>query len=330
MTDTANLGLPFIEAGQAQKHVTHNEALRILDAAIQIAVQDITRQAPPSSPADGQRHIVAASPSGAWTGRAKAIATWQDGAWAFLAPRIGWCVWSVADAGLLVFDGASWRDLRGLGFDNLARLGVNTTASAPNLLSVRSNAALFAAIGVADGGSGDMRVQLSKDNAARTASIYFADAFSGRAEFGLVGSDAFKLKVSGDGSSWVEALSVDQTSGALTLPRGLALGGVVAPPRITANQNDFAPAGLAAASVLQLTTDAARSLSGLAGGAEGRVVSVLNVGAQSLTLLDESASSAAANRFALGVNVTIPAKQAALLRYDGSAARWFALTRPSS
>ncbi|MDB5549309.1 MAG: hypothetical protein JWP21_2756, partial [Tardiphaga sp.] len=112
MTDTANLGLPFIEAGQAQKHVTHNEALRILDAAIQIAVQDITRQAPPSSPADGQRHIVAASPSGAWTGRAKAIATWQDGAWAFLAPRIGWCVWSVADAGLLVFDGASWRDLR--------------------------------------------------------------------------------------------------------------------------------------------------------------------------------------------------------------------------
>ena len=43
MTDTANLGLPFIEGNQAQKHVTHNEALLILDAAIQIAVLDFSR-----------------------------------------------------------------------------------------------------------------------------------------------------------------------------------------------------------------------------------------------------------------------------------------------
>ena len=59
MTDTPNLGLPFIEGSQAQKHVTHNEALRILDAAIQIAVLDLTRTAPPSSPAEGERHVVA-------------------------------------------------------------------------------------------------------------------------------------------------------------------------------------------------------------------------------------------------------------------------------
>ena len=49
MTDTPNLGLPFIEGSQAQKHVTHNEALRILDAAIQISVLDLTRTAPPSN-----------------------------------------------------------------------------------------------------------------------------------------------------------------------------------------------------------------------------------------------------------------------------------------
>jgi hypothetical protein len=59
MTDTANLGLPLIDGSQAQKHVTHNEALRILDDVIQISVTDATLTGPPSSPADGERHIVA-------------------------------------------------------------------------------------------------------------------------------------------------------------------------------------------------------------------------------------------------------------------------------
>ncbi len=322
MTDTPNLGLPFIEGSQAQKHVTHNEGLRILDAAIQIAVLDLTRTAPPSSPAEGERHVVAIGAGGAWAGHGNAIATWQDGAWVFLAPKSGWCIWSAADAVVFVFDGAAWRDLRNLAVDNLPHLGINTTASAPNLLSVKSNAALLAAVNAADGGSGDARLQLSKESAAKTASVFFSDAFSGRAEFGLVGSDAFKLKVSADGSAWVEALGIDQGSGNLALPRGLALTGVISPPQITANQNDYNPSGVATASVLQVFSDAARSISGLAGGAEGRVVSLINIGSQPIALLDESASSTAANRFTLGASLTLPAKQAALLRYDGTATRW--------
>jgi hypothetical protein len=322
MTDTPNLGLPFIEGSQAQKHVTHNEALRILDAAIQISVLDLTRTAPPSSPAEGERHVVAAGATGAWAGHANAIATWQDGAWAFLVPKAGWCVWSSADAVTFVFDGTVWRDQRNLAVDNLPHLGINTTASLPNLLSVKSNAVLLAAVNAADGGSGDARLQISKESAAKTASVFFSDAFSGRAEFGLVGSDAFKLKVSADGSTWVEAFNVDQTSGNLALPRGLALTGVISPPQITANQNDYAPTGAATASVLQLTSDASRTISGLAGGAEGRVVSVVNIGSQPIALTDESTSSSAANRFTLGGTLTIAAKQAAMLRYDGTASRW--------
>ena len=58
MTETVNLGLPFIDGSQAQKHVTHNEALRILDDAIQIAVLDTTLTVPSPSPVDGERHIV--------------------------------------------------------------------------------------------------------------------------------------------------------------------------------------------------------------------------------------------------------------------------------
>jgi hypothetical protein len=159
--------------------------------------------------------------------------------------------------------------------------------------------------------------------------VFFSDAFSGRAEFGLVGSDAFKLKVSADGSAWVEAFSIDQGSGNLALPRGLALTGVIAPAQITSNQNDYTPAGAAAASVLQLSSDASRSISGLAGGAEGRVVCVINVGSQPIVLSDESTSSTAANRFTLGGDLTVSPKQAAMLRYDGTAARWQTIARPA-
>jgi len=324
MTDTPNLHLPFIEGSQAQKHVTHNEALRILDAAIQIAVTDLTRTSPPLTPAAGERHVVASGATGTWAGHANAIATWQDGAWAFLAPSAGWCVWSIADNVVFVFDGSHWRDLRDLPvtLDNAPHVGINTTAAAPNLLSVKSNAALLSSINASDGGSGDARLQISKESAAKTASVFFSDAFSGRAEFGLVGSDAFKLKVSADGSAWVEAFSVDQTGGNLTLPRGLLLGAVISPPQITANQNDYNPTGLATAAVLQLSSDASRTITGLAGGAEGRVVSLINIGSQPIALADESASSVAANRFTLGGTLIVAAKQAAMLRYDGTAARW--------
>ena len=42
MTNTPRLALPVIEAAQAQKHVTHNEALALLDALIQLAVESRT------------------------------------------------------------------------------------------------------------------------------------------------------------------------------------------------------------------------------------------------------------------------------------------------
>jgi hypothetical protein len=217
MTDTPNLGLPFIEGSQAQKHVTHNEALRILDAAIQVAVLDLNRTAPPSAPAEGERHVVATGATGAWVGHAGAIATWQDGAWAFLGPKTGWCIWSAADGVMFVFDGTVWRDLRSLALDNAPHVGVNTTADSTNRLSVKSNAALLSAINVADGGSGDIRLQLSKENASKTASVFFSDAFSGRAEFGLTGDDNFHLKVSPDGSTWSDALVIDRTTGRIAL-----------------------------------------------------------------------------------------------------------------
>ena len=101
-----------------------------------------------------------------------------------------------------------------------------------------------------------------------------------------------------------------------------ALAGDLSPATLTASQNDYSPTGLATASVLRLATDATRTLTGLAGGADGRVLLVVNVGAQNLVLADESSSSSAANRFGFDASVTLPPEAAATLWYDGTAARW--------
>ncbi|MDB5653446.1 MAG: hypothetical protein JWQ94_1059 [Tardiphaga sp.] len=212
MTDTPNLAMPFIDGGQAQKHVTHNEALRILDAAVQLAVLDVMRTAPPPSPVEGQRHAVATGATGAWSGHAKAIATWQDGAWAFLAPRPGWHLWSIADDGLMVYDGAQWRPAAMSVIDGTGHVGINTTADSDNRLSVKSNAVLLSHDDVTPG-SGDMRMTLNKAAAGRDAGVSFQDGFSTRALLGNLGDDNFTVKVSPNGSSFFSGLSIDRNSG---------------------------------------------------------------------------------------------------------------------
>ncbi len=65
MVTSPNLLLPYILAAQAQKHVTHNEAIRALDAVVQIGVIDRGLTAPPVSPSNGDRYIVAVGGTGA-------------------------------------------------------------------------------------------------------------------------------------------------------------------------------------------------------------------------------------------------------------------------
>lgn len=106
---TPLLALPLLAAAQAQKHVTHNEALILLDAATQLAVLDRTRTAPPASPLPGDRHLVAAGASGAFAGHEGEIALYDSG-WRFLAPRAGWRAYVAAEARSLLFDGTAWRE----------------------------------------------------------------------------------------------------------------------------------------------------------------------------------------------------------------------------
>jgi hypothetical protein len=105
---TTHLLLPYILAAQAQKHVTHNEALRLLDGLVQLSVLDRDLTAPPGSPADGDRYIVGSGATGDWAGWDLNVALWTDGAWLRLPPRTGWRAWVEDEGLLLVYDGAGW------------------------------------------------------------------------------------------------------------------------------------------------------------------------------------------------------------------------------
>ena len=104
-----HLLLPYILAAQAQKHVTHNEALRLLDAVVQLSVLDRDLTAPPALPADGDRFIVASGATGLWAGWDLNVTTWVDSVWMRLVPRPGWLAWIADEATVAVWNGAIWK-----------------------------------------------------------------------------------------------------------------------------------------------------------------------------------------------------------------------------
>lgn len=106
---TARLSLPYLFPGQAQKEAFVNEALARLDALIAPAVLGESA-APPAAPQPGECYLVAASPSGAWAGHARAIACWAQSQWLFTEARPGLQVHDLAAGALAVFDpAAGWQ-----------------------------------------------------------------------------------------------------------------------------------------------------------------------------------------------------------------------------
>jgi hypothetical protein len=105
---SARLGLPLLQPGQAQKEMDHNEALALLDIAVQPAAIAIGVSSPPTAPQEGQCWIVGDDATGAWAGREGAIAGWTAGGWRFIAPRDGVTAWSIADDTIATYRGGNW------------------------------------------------------------------------------------------------------------------------------------------------------------------------------------------------------------------------------
>lgn len=212
-----HLSLPYILPAQAQKHVTHNEAIRHLDLLTQLSVVSMSETAPPASPAETSRYAVAAPATGEWAGQEGHIAIHEGGAWWFLVPRAGWRLWDQTTETLHAFDGTDWMPVTTQIPDMIATLGIGTQPDAVNLFAVASEATLLTHAGAGH------QLKLNKASPSDTASLLFQTGWSGRAEMGTAGSDDFAIKLSADGLQFATGLSFDAVTARGRFPQPLEL-----------------------------------------------------------------------------------------------------------
>lgn len=110
MTTTPRLGLPLLQAAQAQKHVTVNEALVLLDGLNALTLVSVDTTVPPALASDGDAHGVPAGATADWAGRDSEIAIRSNGGWVFVVPQKGWRSWISDRNSEAMFDGTGWVD----------------------------------------------------------------------------------------------------------------------------------------------------------------------------------------------------------------------------
>jgi Protein of unknown function (DUF2793) len=211
---TPNLSLPLLAAAQAQKHVTVNEALSRLDGLVQLSVISTTLTAPPASPAEGDRYIVAATAAGAWTGWDASVALFSGGAWLRLVPQTGWSAHDAATSRNLVFDGAAWAAAASGGGASVSAAGTQVLAASSDInftgagVSVADDADGTVTVSIPGGGGGGpvtanpflekiaipTLAQISSDRSVSGSSGTFADdATLGMTLVASGGSEAHRL-----------------------------------------------------------------------------------------------------------------------------------------
>ena len=211
------LGLPYLQPSQAQKHVTHNEALQVLDILVQLVVEDFYANQPPGTPVEGQIWALGASPIGDWAGKGLHLACWLQGAWVFIAPQTGWR--ATLGTEMRIWDGSQWALPVGE-TSNLAGLGINTAYDLVNRLSVSAQATLLSHEGAGH------QLKINKASATDTASLLFQTNWSGRAEMGTAGNDNLAVKVSADGATWKTGAIFAAATGVASFPNGAEATGL--------------------------------------------------------------------------------------------------------
>ena len=196
-----NLDMPYLMPSQAQKHVTHNEALQHLDAIVQMSVLAFDAVVPPGAPEAGDRYALGAGTINAWAGHDGELAVWDGVAWQFFAPQTGWHAWGEAESELRVFHDGHWNA------PTHTELGINASANTTNRLAVAAEATLL----THDGNGHQLKV--NKAASSDTASLLYQSNWTGHAEMGLTGDNNWSLKVSPDGANWTEALTIDSATG---------------------------------------------------------------------------------------------------------------------
>lgn len=93
MDETTRWSLPLLASGQAQKEITHNEAIAAIDRLLHLAVVSRSVSMPPADAAVGDVYIIGAAPDGVWAGAAGQLACYEAAGWTIWPSRPGCLAW---------------------------------------------------------------------------------------------------------------------------------------------------------------------------------------------------------------------------------------------
>jgi len=223
MSTTSRLNLPLIASSQAQKEVTHNEALSLLDALAHLVILDRDLSAPPGSPVDGDTYLVASSASGDWVGQDGSIASYADGFWTFHAPVIGVLAFVADEGTLAVYTSVGWKDYGAL-LSQVATLSRTPSGAESRMATVEEELTGLS------GASVDTTIVIPN-----RAVVW---CVSTRTTTAITGATSYDCGISGEPSKF---------GGSLGVAEGSTNAGVIGPTafyadtavRLTANGGDF-------------------------------------------------------------------------------------------
>lgn len=194
---TPRLGLPYVVAAQAQKHIPINESLARLDGLVQLAVESRSVSAQPASPASGSVWILPASATGAaWAGQPTGtLMRFEAGAWEALNPAEGVLAWVKDENQMVAFDGAALTPLS-------ATFRSTVAAASPGLANTRLEIL-------------EQEVTVSGASTATTIAIpnrAIVLAVSTRTTVAVTGAASYNCGVSGDASKFGGSLGAAKNS----------------------------------------------------------------------------------------------------------------------
>lgn len=149
MADTTpRLGLSELVAAQAQKHVTVNENLIMLDALCDCYLTSMALATPPSSPSDGDCYLVPSGATGDWVSYVGKIAYCIDSAWRYFTAFRGMRAYNAADGKFYFYTGTAFADVNTLsGFTEGTWTPVLTATTAPTGVTYTAQGGRYSKIG---------------------------------------------------------------------------------------------------------------------------------------------------------------------------------------
>jgi|SRR5262245_2563165 len=110
----------------------------------------------------------------------------------------------------------------------------------------------------------------------------------------------------------------------LPCPLGFNATNVITPVQLTANTNDYAPPNVQSAAVIRINSSIAIDLTGLLAASISHMKMLVNVGGNTITVKQASASSAVINRFRCpgAADYSLTQSKAVWIWYDSASTVW--------